>query len=119
MHFFFSEPSSIDPFTNKKIIEGESLTIMCEATGTLPLTVSWVKTSDGERTNGTELVFTYINRNEAGEYKCEASNLCGNDSESVEIDVLCKLSFKTYSIFSWPHFFFLFFEMLSDCSCSF
>ncbi|XP_068734047.1 hemicentin-1-like [Montipora capricornis] len=83
-----NEPSSIDPFTNKKIIEGETLTIMCVATGTLPLTVSWVKTSDEERTNGTELVFTYINRIEAGEYRCEASNLCGNASESVEIDVL-------------------------------
>ena len=96
----FSEPSSINPFTKKNIIEQEDLTIMCEATGTPPPNVSWVKISDGERTNGTELVFTYINRTEAGEYRCEASNLCGNAFESLEIDVLCKLSFKTYSIFS-------------------
>ena len=91
---FFLEPSSIRPFTKKKKLEGENLTLLCEATGTPPLTVSWVKTSAGERTNGAELVFTYINRTEAGEYRCEASNLCGDAFESVEIDVLCKLSLK-------------------------
>ncbi|XP_068734685.1 igLON family member 5-like [Montipora capricornis] len=85
-----SEPSSIDPFTKKNVIEEEDLTIRCEATGTPPPNVSWVKTSDGVRISGKQLVFTYINRNEAGEYRCEASNLCGNASESVEIDVFFK-----------------------------
>ncbi|XP_068685505.1 hemicentin-1-like isoform X2 [Montipora foliosa] len=85
-----NEPPSIRPFTKKEIIEGGNATIMCEPTGTPPLTVSWVKTSGGKPTNGTELVFTHINRIEAGEYRCEASNLCGNASESVEIDVLFK-----------------------------
>ncbi|XP_068734692.1 hemicentin-1-like [Montipora capricornis] len=85
-----NEPSSIRPFTKKKKLEGENLTLLCEATGTPPLTVSWVKTSAGERTNAAELLFTYINRTEAGEYRCEASNLCGNAFESVEIDVLFK-----------------------------
>ncbi|XP_068685509.1 hemicentin-1-like isoform X2 [Montipora foliosa] len=87
-----NEPSFIRPFTKKNIIEEEEedLTIMCEANGTPPPNVSWVKTSDGERTFGKQLVFTYINRNKAGEYRCEASNLCGNASESVEIDVFFK-----------------------------
>ncbi|XP_068685513.1 uncharacterized protein [Montipora foliosa] len=85
-----NEPSSIRPFTKKAIIEGENLTIICEATGTSPLTISWVKTSDGVRTNGKKLVFTYINRTEAGEYRCEARNLCGDASGSVELDVLFK-----------------------------
>ncbi|XP_068734689.1 immunoglobulin superfamily member 10-like [Montipora capricornis] len=87
-----NEPSFIRPFTKKNIIEEEEedLTIMCEANGTPPPNVSWVKTSDGERTFGKQLVFADINRNKAGEYRCEASNLCGNASESVEIDVFFK-----------------------------
>ena len=91
---FFLEPSLIRPFTKKNINEEEDLAIMCNATGTPPPNVSWVKTSDGERTFGKQLVFTDIIRTEAGEYRCEASNLCGNASESVEIDVFCKLSLK-------------------------
>ncbi|XP_068685519.1 uncharacterized protein [Montipora foliosa] len=85
-----NEPSCIRPFTKKGIIEGGNLTIICEATGSPPLIVSWVKTSDGVRINGTKLVFTYVNRTEAGEYRCEASNLCGDASGSVELDVLFK-----------------------------
>jgi len=41
--------------------------------------------------NGSELVFTNINRSEAGEYRCEASNECGSASETATIEVQCKL----------------------------
>ncbi|XP_068685516.1 uncharacterized protein [Montipora foliosa] len=85
-----NEPSFIRPFTKKNINEEEDLAIMCDVTGIPPPNVSWVKTSDGERTFGKQLVFTDIIRTEAGEYRCEASNLCGNASESVEIDVFFK-----------------------------
>ena len=33
---------------------------------------------------------TQINRTEAGEYKCEASNECGNAIETATVDVQCK-----------------------------
>ena len=53
--------------------------------------VSWIKVADGgERFNVSDLVFTNISRNEAGEYKCEASNECGNASETATIEVQCK-----------------------------
>ena len=32
-----------------------------------------------------------ITRNQAGEYRCQASNPCGDASETVTIDVQCKL----------------------------
>jgi len=38
-------------------------------------------------TSGSELVFTNISRTQAGEYMCEASNLCGNASETASIEV--------------------------------
>ena len=52
--------------------------------------MSWIKVGGGELTNKSELVFTNISRGEAGEYRCEARNLSGNDSESVSVDVQCK-----------------------------
>ena len=68
------------------------MTVSCNAFGTPPLMVSWIKV-DGHMTvsNGSELVFTNINRSEAGEYRCEASNECGNASETATIEVQCKL----------------------------
>ena len=83
-------PSSIQPIQNKTLTEGGSVTLSCNASGMPSPSVSWIKVSSGHRTNGTELVFTNINRSEAGEYRCEASNLCGNDAESVSVDVQCK-----------------------------
>ncbi|XP_068734085.1 peroxidasin homolog isoform X2 [Montipora capricornis] len=77
----------ITPISDKVITEGANLTLSCQATGVFPPTVFWVKTSSGQRTNGTELVLKNISRNEAGDYRCEARNLCGNASESAKIDV--------------------------------
>ena len=73
-------------------VEGEDVTVSCNASGTPPLIVSWIKV-DGHVTvsNGSELVFTNINRSEAGEYRCEASNECGNASQTATIEVQCKL----------------------------
>ena len=87
-----SVSSSIQPISNKVITEGVNLTLSCHQTG-IPLpTVFWVKNSAGQHTNGTELVFRNIRRSEAGEYRCEARNPCGDASESATIDVQCKSS---------------------------
>ena len=69
----------------------------CIVSGIPPPTVFWVKTSNGDRTNGTDLVFTSISRNQSGDYTCIANNPCDNASESVEIDVQCKQSVKHLS----------------------
>ena len=71
-------------------MEGGNLTVMCNVSGIPPPTVFWVKKSKGERTNGTELVFTNISRTQSGDYTCKATNPCDNASETVEIDVQCK-----------------------------
>ena len=66
------------------------MTLSCNVSGTPPPMVSWIKVDGQMRINGSELVFTNINRSQAGEYRCEASNACGNVSETATIEVQCK-----------------------------
>ena len=95
--YLFTVPSSIQPIRKKTITEeGENVSVSCNASGTSPLMVSWIKVESGEHFDGSELVFTYINRSQAGQYKCEASNECGNASETATIEVQCKYQFLVY-----------------------
>ena len=52
--------------------------------------MSWIKVDSHVRFTVSDLVFTNINRSQAGEYRCEASNECGNASETATIEVQCK-----------------------------
>ena len=51
--------------------------------------VSWM-TPDSQRVSGYKLEVTNINRSQAGEYTCEASNECDNATETATIHVQCK-----------------------------
>jgi len=93
LFILFTVPSFIQPIQNTTREEGENVTVSCNASGTPPPMVSWIKVVGGERFNGSELVFTHINRTQAGEYMCEASNECGNASETTTIEVQCKYQF--------------------------
>ena len=86
----FTVPSFIQPIDDEMIIEGGNVILTCNASGFPTPNVSWVKTSNGQRTNGTELVLTNISRDQAGEYRCEASNLCNTATELATVDVQCK-----------------------------
>ena len=83
-------PSTIQPLQNKTITEGGNLNLSCNASGTLPPVVSWVRISTGQHFNVSVLQIPNINRSEARDYRCEASNECGNTSEVQDIDVQCK-----------------------------
>jgi len=73
-------------------MEGDNLTVLCNASGLPRPTATWVKVSGGVMiNNGSELVFAHIHRSQAGEYKCEASNECGNASKTTTIEVQCEL----------------------------
>lgn len=81
------------PYRQHKIntvTEGGSMTLPCYASGIPPPMVSWMKVGGYKRIDGNELVFIHINRSEAGEYRCDASNQCGNASETATIEVQCK-----------------------------
>ena len=81
-------------------LEGDAYTLGCEATGDpMPPTVTWIKVSNNQRTHGNILEFTSIDRNDAGDYKCEASNRCGMEAKTETINVSCK--YCIVSIWLW------------------
>ena len=83
-------PSTIHPLQNKTITEGGNLNLSCNASGSPSPVVSWVRISTGQRDDVSVLQLTNVSRSEARDYRCEASNECGNTSEAQNIDVQCK-----------------------------
>ena len=75
------------------------MTLMCNVSRFPSPMMSWM-TPDSQRVSGYKLEITNINRTQAGEYKCEASNECGNAAETTNIIVLRKFdssfSLKVY-----------------------
>ena len=72
------------------MIEGENRTLTCNVSGGPVLTVTWTEVSSRRKSRGVVRYLTNISRNNAGEYKCEATNDCGNSSASTFLTVLCK-----------------------------
>ena len=72
------------------MIEGENRTLTCNVSGGPVLTVTWTEVSSRRKSRGVVSYLTNISRNNAGEYKCEATNDCGNSSASTFLTVLCK-----------------------------
>lgn len=87
---FFTVPSYIQVINDKKVNEGDDVTLLCCVSGMPSSMVSWM-TSNGERHSGYMLEVESINISQAGEYKCETINECGNATETVSIHVQFKL----------------------------
>ena len=66
------------------------MTLICNVSGIPQPVVSWINVHSSESIAGNVLAIANINRHKAGEYRCEASNPCGNATESATIDVQCK-----------------------------
>ena len=90
LYCLIAAASSIQQIQNRTATEGGNVTLYCNASGTPPLAISWIK--EGVKlSNESTLQLKNISRSQAGDYRCEASNECGNLSEAVKIDVQCKL----------------------------
>ena len=50
--------------------------------------VSWTEVRTGDHTEGNIRALVNVSRSDAGKYKCEASNFCGNDSKSTNFLLL-------------------------------
>ena len=87
-----TDSSSVDNVVKSPnaAIEGLPYNLSCEVSGDPVPSVSWIKVSSDEQWVGKILNFTSISRNDTGNYICEASNRCGNDSKTVSINVFCK-----------------------------
>ena len=83
-------PASIQPIEDQFVVERRNTSLTCNASGTPQPTVFWINVASGQRTNSSVLELTKINRSEAGEYRCEASNDCGSAVEAVNVTVQCK-----------------------------
>ena len=83
-------PSIVYPLENITVVEGENRTITCNASGSPVLTVTLTEVSSHSPSSGVMRYLTNISRNNGGEYKCEATNDCGNSSASTFLIVLCK-----------------------------
>ena len=79
---------------NETTTEGEKLNLSCNASGTPQPVLSWVRISSGQQFNGSLLQLTNVFRNQAGNYRCKASNECGTKSSTARIDVKCKCLFN-------------------------
>ena len=99
-----TDPPTIQTIPDMSIIEGETLSIVCQVTSSSPLPslYTWTKVEDGTF-NQTEQVLTIadIQRGDAGTYRCtvvsntistNGSRREGNDTEDVVVDVLCMLT---------------------------
>ena len=82
--------SDIWALGNFTVLEGENKTLTCNVSGLPVPSVSWTAVTTGSRSSGNIRELTNIRRNDAGEYKCETSNVCGNDSKSLFLTVHCK-----------------------------
>ena len=108
-------PSLGDPLGYLSVDEGVSVNLSCQASQFVGLndliTFGWFKVkgqsevhvvTDGRVTNSTQnhnreifigqLMFTSVNRNDSGSYKCKAFNVHGssNLSAALSLDVTCK-----------------------------
>ena len=71
-------------------VEGTHFSLVCNVSGSPLPTVTWTSVQTGNRFHGNTLNFTNVNRTQDGEYVCEASNQCGNDSKSTFVIVHCE-----------------------------
>ena len=90
MSLKISVPASIQSIEDQFVIERRNASLICNASGTPQPTVFWIDVAGGQRTISSGLEFTNISRSEAGEYRCEANNECGNAVEAVNVTVLCE-----------------------------
>ena len=86
------DPPVVERIVNSSnsVNEGQSFNMTCLTSGYPEPNVCWIKEHNGACINGSLLTFTNINRNDSGQYRCEAKNDCGSKSSVQSIEVFCK-----------------------------
>ena len=78
--------------SSNTVTEGDTYNLSCEVSGYPMPTVTWIKESNDQRSDGNILNFTNIKRSDSGDYRCEAENRCGKEVKNASINVFCKYS---------------------------
>ena len=90
-HSSFIAPASVTTISNSIAVkEGQSVTLVCHGFGLPAPRISWSDAWNVVMQKGNIWKLHKINRNMTGQYSCMASNGCGNDSKTVDIDVQCE-----------------------------
>ena len=92
VQFFIFYYEGVQAIDNKTVTEGGNVTLTCQTYGRSFQRLTWFK-PDGQSGDKNVLELVNISRNEAGEYRCEVHSECGNETETVNIDVQCKRIF--------------------------
>ncbi|CAG9819922.1 unnamed protein product, partial [Phaedon cochleariae] len=93
-------PPKIQPMDTITIIEGETASVKCSATGKPPPTYQWIKLKDRQdlsvtdrfdvKKNTGDLIMNRVEFNDDGVYKCIAENTVDRVETTVKINVLVK-----------------------------
>lgn len=90
-HSSFIAPASVTNISNSIAVkEGQNVTLVCHGFGLPAPRISWSDAWNVVMQKGNIWQLRKINRNMTGQYRCMASNACGNDSKTVDVDVQCE-----------------------------
>lgn len=90
--FYLSDSPEVMVTSLKNVVEGDNVSLNCNATGNPAPNVAWIRRSDNSliASSGTA-VLTNIRRADSGIFYCLAWNGIGaNASGNVTIDILCE-----------------------------
>ena len=80
--------------TNVTKLQGQEVNLHCiiDYSHALRTNISWIiETLPGVTSVANEIFETILTRNAIGNYTCKTSDLFGNYSTTISVDVLCKL----------------------------
>ncbi|XP_043504363.1 fasciclin-2 [Polistes fuscatus] len=93
-------PTIEERSTPVDIIEGENQKIECKAKGKPPPRFSWIQSLTKQNLSSTDrftvnpdtgdLTITNVNREDAGEYECTATNAAGSATTNIVVNVIVK-----------------------------
>ena len=89
--FKFLVPPSIEPLEEKKVFDrGESLTLFCNVSGNPAPVVYWTHVESNDKLNNSKWEIKDATERDVGRYRCDAANIYGHASDTIEILLLRK-----------------------------
>ncbi|XP_015775159.1 PREDICTED: hemicentin-2-like isoform X8 [Acropora digitifera] len=80
-----NDPPSIAPLRNLTVKPGDNMTLTCVVSGRPSPSVSWIQVSTGIQHQDEAWDRTNIDINTLGEYRCNANNSCGQQSDKLTL----------------------------------
>ncbi|XP_074634419.1 uncharacterized protein LOC141892971 isoform X2 [Acropora palmata] len=80
-----NDPPSIEPLRNLTVKPGDNITLTCEVSGKPSSSVSWTQVSTAIQHHDEAWEITNIDVHGLGEYRCNASNSCGQNSDKLTL----------------------------------